>query len=186
MTFQNNTGSIGVNAYLKEELKVKTLKVLSIGTLAIFVTAMLAYAGHVNVPASAFRSQNEDASVILYGYRGAVYYASGQSGYLVAPVNLPDGVYIKNIRAVYYDNDASYNLTVHLVRQNVFLDDHTHLFSVSSSGASASVQSGVDSTHSTSASDRLVQNGPVQWYIEANFPYGTSNLRLHHVSIEYQ
>jgi hypothetical protein len=159
------------------------------GVLVFMVFFLLSplVADHVNVPASAFKSGSSSFDALWNPLGGDYVYLGGTgSSTLCAPVFLPDGVMIKNMRVVYYDNDSGDDLHVELHRQNVFVPGTTLVvFEFSSSGATNAVQYAVDSTTPVPAK-RKVQNGPVTWFIKAHFGDAGPSLRLYSVQIEYQ
>jgi len=137
----------------------------------------------VNVSPAAFTSLDGTAGA-ANGIFGQYVIKSGSAGWLYAPVNLPDGVVIKNIRVHYYDNAAA-DLGVNFVRVNHFIPDYNTVFYVESSGASTSHQWKTDSTHDTVAAHRLVSNGACTYFIVAVMPAASSDLRIYSVQIEY-
>jgi hypothetical protein len=163
------------------------MKNMFVGMAILLFSTSLILADHVNVPASAFTGRD---SFVLYTrstYGEYVYITSGGSGYLTAPVILPDGVKIKNIRLHFVDNTNSGYIQVHLARLNHFTGSSDNVFSVSTNPvtSSPSIQWGVDSTASPANSYRMVQNGQVTWNVSAYFSLAGSNLRIYSVQIEY-
>lgn len=142
--------------------------------------AAIAYGDFVHVPASEFNITPSDGMFM----GGQMVYKTGTLGYLTAPVHLPDGAVIKNIRVFYYDN-SSYYMQVNLVRRNQFTDEMTSLFTVQTSGALDEYRSIVDSTCSPAPSYRKVYNNTCQYYMRAYFDTTGSNLILYGISIEY-
>jgi hypothetical protein len=140
-----------------------------------------------NVAASAFTGINSTVAYTRTGYSEYVFLTSGDSGHLTAPVTLPDGAKIKNIRLNFLDNTDSGHIQVHLVRLNHFTGSTTNVFSVTTDGltSSSSVQWVVDSSASPANSYRQVQNGQVTWHIYAHFSATGSDLRIYSVQIEY-
>jgi hypothetical protein len=157
---------------------------LGISILLFLSSFTLAY--HVNVAASAFTGINSTIPYERSTYGEYIYIPSGSSGYLTAPVILPDGAKIKNIRLSFVDNTDSGHILVHLVRLNHFNGDILNVFSVTTEGFTSlpSVQWVVDSTTSSNAK-RQIQNGQVTWNIYAYFSATGSDLRIYSVQIEF-
>jgi hypothetical protein len=139
-----------------------------------------------NVAASAFTGLNSTVAYTRTGYSEYVFVTSGATGQLTAPVTLPDGAKIKNIRLNFADNTDSGHIQVQLMRLNNFTGGITDVFSVTTEGltSSSSVQWVVDSTASPANSYRQVQNGQVTWHIYAYFSATGSDLRIYSVQIE--
>lgn len=141
------------------------------------------FADFVNVPPAAFTTL-DGTSNVSGGAFAQYAYKSPPTGWLYAPVNLPDGVVIKNIRVHYYDNAVA-DLGVIFVRVNHFIPDFSQVFYVESSGASTNHQWKTDSTHNTVAAHRLVNNGVCTYFIVAVMPEASSDMRIYSVQIEY-
>jgi hypothetical protein len=162
-------------------------KVLGIGVLVLLFFTTSLMADFVNVPASAFKgwSNTIDYScVISIGNYFYFYSPDGDDGYL-AEVHLPDGVKMKNMRLLYYDNDGSNNMECTLYRHNMFAPDCTAVFSVTSTGAETTIRSAVDSTTSPN-SNRVVYNNVCTYTIRILLNSTGSNMRLYGVTIEYE
>ena len=163
---------------------MKISRILVIGAMGLMIGgwgAPAARADFVHVPASEFNITPSDGMYM----GGQMVYKAGTIGYLTAPVLLPDGAVIKNIRVFYYDNDAEY-LQVSLVRRNQFTDDMVSLFQVQTQGATSGFRSSVDSTCSPAPSYRKVYNNTCQYYMRAYFGTTGSSLILYGISIEYE
>jgi hypothetical protein len=159
-------------------------KMIRIGALIfLFVfSASFVMADWVTVPAAAFRGDKETTD---FDINVGEVLKTATNGYLYAPVNLPNGAIIKNMRLLYIDNSASYNVTAILYRTNLFTGINTSLFSVVTSGASTSRQYLVDST-TTYASDRKVYTNVLQYNIQLYFSGGDSLIRVIGITIEYE
>jgi hypothetical protein len=167
----------------REEKEAKMKKIPGIWALIFLFafSASAARADFVNVPASAFRGDTESED---FNCDGIYVVKPSTGGLLYASVNLPDGVVIKNMRLLYQDNSTDYNLTATLWRMNMFTGGSTALFLVSTSGASPTSQSLVDSTTSVPA-NRMVYNNVLQYCVSLYFHGGDSNIRVYGVTIEY-
>jgi hypothetical protein len=153
--------------------------------MVLFLMSPLA-ADHVNVPATAFASGSSTFDALWPIAADYIYLGGTGNGSLYAPVYLPDGVIIKNMRVVYWDGDVDHDLKVELKRQNVFTPGSTDVvFDFLSSGDTSAVQYGIDSTTPINAY-RKVQNGPVTWYIIVHFGEATTSLRVYSIQIEYK
>ncbi len=150
--------------------------------ILLFVfSASTTRADFVNVPASAFRGDTESED---FDCDGIYVIKTSTVGLLYASVYLPDGAVIKNMRLLYQDNSTHYNVTATLWRMNMFTGGSTALFLVSTSGASPTPQSLVDSTTSVPA-NRMVYNNVLQYCVSLYFNGGDSNIRVYGVTIEY-
>ena len=161
-------------------------KLCSVLVFFVLLSSSYLMADFVNVPAAAFQSV-EDSGIRVSSRHAYIALGSTEQT-LYAPVYLPDGAIIKNIRVQYMDNDAANDMTVELVQANTYLGTFSILLTETSSGASASVQSMVDSDCSPNApSKRLVINSVLTWCIRvavsAAGPGDT--LRIYGVVIEY-
>lgn len=158
-------------------------KMIRIGALIFLLvfSASIAMADWVNIPAAAFRGDTEGED---FDIDGNWVLKTTTAGYLYAPINLPNGVVIKNIRVFVYDNSASYDVTARVWVTNMFTGIGKELFSVSTSGSSTSVQALVDST-TPIAADRKVYNNVLQYCLQLNFSGGDSNIRVYGVTVEY-
>jgi hypothetical protein len=164
-------------------------KVLGIGVLVLLFSATSLTADFVNIPASAFKGWSNTIDyncVISPGSYFYFYSPDGDDGFL-AEVHLPDGVKMKNMRLLYYDNDAVNDMECTLWRHNMFLPDCTAVFQVTSSGASTtSVRSAVDSSTSPN-SNRVVYNNVCTYTIRILMnSSGMNSIRLYGVTIEYE
>jgi hypothetical protein len=163
------------------------MKKVFLGILILLISSSFVLAYHVNVAASAFTGGMSTIPYSRTNYGEYIYIPSGSDGYLTAPVILPEGAKIKNIRLHFIDNTDSGHILVHLVRLNHFNGSTTNVFSVTTDGltSSPSVQWVVDSSASPASSYRLVQNGQVTWNLYAYFSTTGSDLRIYSVQIEF-
>jgi len=156
--------------------------------LAFFALLSGSYlmAEFVNVPSAAFQSQGDSGIEISSRY---AYIALGSTEQILyAPVYLPDGAIIKNMRVQYLDNDATFDISVELVQANTYAGTYTVLLNATSAGASPNVQSMVDSDCSPNApSKRLAVNAVLTWVIRVNMgaPGLGNSTRIYGVVIEY-
>lgn len=133
-----------------------------------------------HIPASEFVSG--DAGVL---YRsGSCVFMNSTYGFMVAPVDLPDGAIIKNIRVFYYDN-SSESIELEFIRHNQFSGDRNILFSIVTQGQFNGSRSSVDSICSPAPSYRKVYNNTCQYYLKAQFGTEGGTLAIFGVSIEY-
>jgi hypothetical protein len=159
-------------------------KMIRIGAsifLLVF-SASLAMADWVNVPAAAFKADKESED---FDINAGYVQKPTTDGYLYAPVNLPNGAVIKNIRLLYMDNSASYDVTAILIRANMYNNTTMALFQVSTSGASGTYQSLVDSTTPVAA-NRKVYNNVLQYAVQLYFSGGDDLILVMGVTIEYE
>jgi hypothetical protein len=158
-----------------------------LGIVILLILTPLITADYVNVPASAFTGKDSSVPYTRPTYGECVYITSGGSGYLTAPVILPDGVIIKYVRLNFIDNTDSGFILVHLVRLNHFNGISANVFSVTTenSASSPSMQWVVDNTASPTSAYRKVRNGQVTWNISAYLSSSSPDLRIYSVQIEY-
>jgi hypothetical protein len=159
-----------------------------LGFLGCLFLLSVAQAGIVNVPLNCIRSWNDDSNQLAFICTGptAVYlYKDTSADNLYAPVYLPDGAIIKNIRVMYMDNDASGDVYAILFRSNMYTGTRDTLLQVQSSGASSAIQNMVGST-CTPPSLRLVNNAACQYFLRLYFTSFGTDLRIYGVAIEYQ
>jgi len=163
------------------------MKKVFLGILILLFSSSFILAYHVNVAASAFTGGMSTIPYARTNYGEYIYIPSGSTGYLTAPVILPEGAKIKNIRLHFIDNTDSGYIEVHLTRLNHFTGTTLNVFSVTTDGltSSSSVQWVVDSTASPANSYRQVQNGQVTWNLYAYFSATGSDLRIYSVQIEF-
>jgi hypothetical protein len=163
-------------------------KVLGIGIMVLLFSTTFLMADFVNVPPSAFKgwSNTAEYSTLISPGNYFYLYAPSAATAMLAEVHLPDGVKIKNIRLLYYDNDATNDVECVLWRHNMFAPTMDDIFTVLSSGASSTqVRSGVDSTTFPN-SHRVVYNNVCNYTIRLFFPAGGTALRVYGVTIEYE
>ena len=152
-------------------------------TIAILCPANTLQADFVNVPFSSFHQG--DAGFRHYTLASGYVFSPNNSVTLFAPVHLPDGVVIKNIRLSYLDNDGAFNIELSLKRMNMFSGELNTMFSTSSSGASGSMRTVVDSSCSPAASYRKVYNNACQYFLQVSLRT-PSTQQIYAVTIEYQ
>jgi len=137
-------------------------------------------ADFIHIPASEFNVSPSDGMFM----GGQFVYKTDTIGYLTAPVHLPDGAIIKNIRVFYYDNHVS-SIQVSLYRRNQYTDDFTQLFYLQTAEAINSDRFAVDSTCSPAPSYRKVYNNACQYYLRVYFGATGNDLKIYGVAIEY-
>jgi hypothetical protein len=163
------------------------MKKMAVGILLIGAfLCSLAWADFVNVPPSEFRSWNDDADQLKMAPSGWADFCLKDTvqGAIVAPVHVPNGAIIKNIRVMYIDNDATYSIRVVLTRVNMYNGNTADIFDITSSGASVSIRTMIDSS-AIPASLRLVSNAVCQYYVLAYFSDPSEQLRLYGIVVEY-
>jgi hypothetical protein len=146
----------------------------------------LAHADFVNIPPSEFRSWNDDSNQLFMAPSGWAEYClkDTTTGAIVAPVHLPNGAIIKNMRVMYIDNDGTHNIQAILRRVNMYTGNGVHIFDITSSGLSPSIRTMIDSS-APSGAIRLVSNSVLQYYVMIYFTAPSADLRLYGVVIEY-
>lgn len=134
----------------------------------------------INIPPCAFHPANDVEARYLMNDGE---YVTGSSA-LFAPVDLPDGAIIKNMKAMVVDASLGW-LDIVLYRINMYTKAKEMIFWVGThySPDSSDIRSLIDSSVSP-ASLRLVNNGACQYYLW--YFSGGSNLRLHGITIEYK
>lgn len=106
------------------------------------------------------------------------------SGYLIAPIHLPEGAIIRSVRVVYYDNDTD-AIYWYVGRANKYTGDKDYLFTAYTDGAVDAIRSSVDSSCQPAASYRKVYNGSCHYWVELRFYSVTSDLRVYGVVIDF-
>jgi hypothetical protein len=176
-----DTGLSNLHFFRKED----TMKRMVLGILVLLFLSALAMADHVSISASAFTAHSSGEGYSRDSY-GRYISKTISSGFLHAPVFLPDGCIIKNIRLNCIDNSDTGYVSAYLFRTNHFNGTYTLLFSASSSGAASSpdMQWFVDSTCSP-ASYRQVRNGSLTWHLCLAFTEADTDIKAYSVQIEY-
>lgn len=146
-------------------------------------------ADHYTISPDDFRPGDGTPDMFL-GKWGEYVRRDSDSGWLFAPVHLPSGAVVKNMRVVYYDNDASNNINFFFSFFNHFTVDPAGLnqidiFQFSTAGASSAARIAVDSTHQRKAADRLIKNNTCTYFVSADFTAVSDDLRLYSIQIEY-
>ena len=102
------------------------------------------------------------------------------AGYVVAPINLPDGATITDVRMNGYDGDASNNLTLELQKRLLTAYSVTTLATAATSGSSGTQQI------SASASE-VVDNSTYAYrvYVKFDAQNAGTDLRVYTVRITY-
>ena len=156
---------------------------------------------HETIPAAAFRADRPNERQIgkdwYYFGGGLRFITNGSSDPLrrltfSAPLDLPDGATIQNVKLLGYDNDAGSNveLKLHLIAQEV--GQTTRSFVVNSltlltSGASADVQT-VSAAPSTAGGLHVVDNATHAYWVDLHFSLrddDSDDLRFYGAQIEY-
>lgn len=117
-----------------------------------------------------------------------VYKTSSETGSLIAPVHLPSGAIIKNIRLIFYDNNSSPSAQIlcWLLRVNKFTGDYYVIFNLETMGTEDAIRSIVDSTCPVPAK-RLVNNGAVNYGLTITFLADCDiNCRVYGATITYE
>jgi hypothetical protein len=151
----------------------------------LLVTGFL-MADFVTVTPAAFDDDNDDPNTRNTDMWGT-YLTNTAGAWFLAPVHLPDGVTLLNIRLHYLDSNAGANIDIYcnLIRVNKYTGGRDYLFQTNTSGpASGSIRSVVDNTCPTPAW-RLVRNNACNYYILIGFNTTGSSLRVYGVTIEY-
>jgi hypothetical protein len=163
------------------------MKKVFLGILILLFSSSFALAYHVNVAASAFTGRDSTIPYTRSTYGEYIYIPSGSTGYLTAPVILPEGAKVKYIRLHFIDNNDSGYIELHLNRLNHFNGASQNVFSVTSDGlpSNSSIRWVVDSSASPANSYRQVQNGQVTWNLYAYFSATGSDLRIYSVQIDF-
>ncbi len=176
-----DTGLSNLHFFRKEA----TMKRLVLGILVLLFLSALAMADHVSISGSAFTGHYAGDGYSRDSY-GRYISKTISSGYLQAPVFLPDGCIIKNIRLNCIDDSDTGYVSAYLFRTNHFNSSYSLLFSVTSNGAASSpdMQWFVDSTCSP-ASYRQVNNGSVTWDLCLLFSEADTEIHVYSVQIEY-
>ncbi|MBN2198778.1 MAG: hypothetical protein JW747_02910 [Candidatus Aminicenantes bacterium] len=169
----------------------KPSKGIVMGILFLGMTMGLASgygAGVISVSSAAFKPNDHYmASLNWYAYANQAYFDSGypNSGYMEAPVFLPNLATVTGFVAVVTDNGTGPDDEIHvsLRRQNIQTGMSEILASVytSSSFALASRQTLTD----TSISNAVVDNDTYTYSVLVRFYIPRSYLRLHGVKIQH-
>jgi hypothetical protein len=146
-------------------------------------------ADHYTISADDFKPGDGSSDMFL-GVWGEYVRRDLETGWLFAPVHLPSGAVVKNMRVVYYDNDASNNMKVYFSFFNHFtvnpaVLNQIDIFQFSTAGADSAVRIAVDSTHQRKAADRLIRNNTCTYFVSVDFNAASDNLRLYSIQIEY-
>jgi len=148
--------------------------------MVLLLLGTRAYGDKINIPPCAFHPASDLDSRYLMN---DAEYITGSSA-LYAPVCLPDGAIIKNMKAMVVDASLGW-LDIVLYRVNMYTKAQEMIFWVGThySPDSSDIRPLIASSVSP-PSLRLVNNGACQYYIW--YFSGGSNLRLHGITIEYK
>jgi hypothetical protein len=147
-----------------------------------FLLAGLALADFVTISPIEFDDDDDDANSQNCEMWGEYVYDSG-GVWLLAPVHLPHGARIRNMRIFFVDNHAQ-DLWFNFYRINKFTGVREIIFGGTTSGASASIRTIVDSTCSPPAL-RAVLNNTCSYFMALGFNAASSGMRCLGVTIEY-
>jgi hypothetical protein len=166
-------------------------KILCLGCvvicLAVFPSTVSA--DHYTVSADDFKPGDGTSNMWL-GYWGEFVRRNTTAGYLFAPVHLPSGAVVKNMRIMYVDNDAVNDMVIYFSFFNHFTINPSamnqiDIFQYITNGASGSVRTAVKSTHQRMAADRLIKNNTCTYFIGVDFTAASDNQRIYSIQIEY-
>jgi hypothetical protein len=157
-------------------------KKLMVFFACFLLLSSLALADFVTISPIQFDDDDDDANSQNCSLWGQYVYDSG-GVWLLAPVQLPHGAVVKNMRVFFVDNVAQ-DMWINFYRVNKFTGAQEYIFQVSTSGADASIRTVVDST-CTPAALRGVLNNTCNYYVAVGFNAATSALRLYGITIEF-
>ena len=157
-------------------------RILLAGILGAALLTGPVFADFIHVPGAAFTGDSAQERV----NRGYYLHPLDSIGNLYAPVELPHGAIIKNVRIFYRDNHATGNLVVSLYRRNLYNSDFHELFHLETSGTSMTDQVQVDSSVNPAPAYRKVYNNACQYYLQAFFSGYSTSLKLYGVTIEFE
>lgn len=135
------------------------------------------------VPAAAFKSDGNSPDSRFFPFGGG-YFAGTLASYgcMVAPVNLPDGVIIRQFFVSVYDNDATTSFSLNLMRTNNFDGSVDTLGTVQTtiSGAFA----GIEILNDPSIASSFVVRPDYSYYLTTCL--FSSNIRLYSVRFHFE
>jgi hypothetical protein len=149
----------------------------------------IANADHYTVSANDFTT-GDGTSNMFIGYWGEFVRRNSTAGYLFAPVHLPSGAIVKNMRIMYVDNDAANDMVIYLGFFNHFTinpaaQNKIDIFQYITNGSSSNVRIAVKSAHQRMAADRVIRNNTCTYFIQVNFTAASDLQRIYSIQIEY-
>jgi len=138
------------------------------------------YSSPLVIPAAAFSSTGDEPDSFRFSTSaGYINGTSAHSGYVKAPVYIPNGANVTSVDATVYDNESSYNAFFYLKRTNNASGSTSTLAYASTSGTSSAIQIISDSSI----------NYPVVEYPEYSYwiysRVADTGIRLYSVQIHY-
>lgn len=147
-----------------------------------FLLASVAMADFVTVTPVAFNDDDDEAGARNCSIWGE--YVSDSGGvWLLAPVNLPHGAVVKNMRVHYLDNAAN-DIWINFYRVNKWTGVQEYIFQVTTTGAENTIRSVVDST-CTPAARRMIYNNSCNYIVAIGFNTAGTAQRIYGITIEY-
>jgi hypothetical protein len=141
--------------------------ILAVGALCLIALVGNITAIVIDVPATGFIAEtvSDDWQIAWGGWADYIWRQTGATeNFAVAPVFLPNGYLIKNVRFHFMDNDPSLNATMGLTRVNKYTGDHNTVYSRISSGSSSSIRYLTDYSASPNAAAALTNTGALSWH----------------------
>jgi hypothetical protein len=195
-----STNRVGVGTASPSEALSVAGSVTSTGSVE---AAAFAYptpvARSLSIPGVAFEvPENEDDIMRRSSFGGYAYSDSSPDTIFIsdmyAPVHLPDGARITELRCDFYDNDGTDDLSTSTARLRYRPHDSVSTFIIASlgmstTGAVADIQSISDTTILSSA--EIVDNGNNTYWIQASWSIpqpavGSVNIRFYGCTIDYE
>lgn len=155
-------------------------------SVCFFLVASFVFADYITITPAAFDDNDDDANAKDSDLYGTYFYDTGGVWFL-APVHLPDGVILRNMRLHYLDNNSGNLMDIfcNFIRINKYTGGRDYIFQTSTGGStSSSIRSIVDNTCPTAAW-RQVRNNSCNYYILLGFGAAGTSLRVYGVTIEY-
>jgi hypothetical protein len=135
-----------------------------------------------SIIAGAFSSETSSSANFIKGSNIA-YFTSGNTGAMFAPVNLPTGVTVTEVKVFYQDNSAN-SMTISLREQNL-QNDNAGGTTLGSVGTFTSTNvTGIQSANLTLSGATTIDNANRAYYLEAASS-NWSGLRIHSFKITY-
>jgi len=147
-----------------------------------FLLTGLALADFVTISAIEFNDDDDDSNTRNCDIWGEYIYDAGGVWHL-APVHLPHGAIVRNMRVNFYDNHAQ-DIWINFYRINKFTGVQEYIFQIPTSGAVAGIRSIVDNT-CTPPALRGVVNSACDYFVAIGFNAQSSALRIHSVTFEF-
>lgn len=134
----------------------------------------------ITIPGTAFRPIDNNIQMNIYGADDSAYKDSGTSNNIYAPLTLPDGAEIKQVKMYYYDKEDNFNIWAGIYVDDLQSLNSNNLLGVQSFGAPEYSSAEVNGTGT-----QIIDNDANSYSLYGIFDAPGTNLRIKAIKITY-